>query len=100
MAEAQLDFNSFAHLYERVLVPAWFEPWAHALVAYAGIHPGEQVLDVACGTGLTSRAAAAAGASVVGVDRNDSMLGYGRAISEGIDLRPGDAGELPFPDNS
>ncbi len=43
------------------------------------LRPGEQVLDVACGNGLTSRRMAAAGASVVACDFAEEMIAHARA---------------------
>ena len=40
--------------------------------------PGEQVLDIACGNGLTSRRMAAMGAEVVGVDFSEEMIAHAR----------------------
>ena len=42
-------------LYERLLVPAKFLPWAEDLVRISDPLPGEKVLDVACGTGTVTR---------------------------------------------
>ena len=44
-----------AEVYESFLVPHLFTPWARDLVARSGAKPGEQVLDVACGTGIMVR---------------------------------------------
>jgi 2-polyprenyl-3-methyl-5-hydroxy-6-metoxy-1,4-benzoquinol methylase len=43
------------------------------------IKPGARVLDLACGDGRHSLAAAALGASVTAVDRDPGKLGFGRA---------------------
>lgn len=70
-------------VYERHLVPAMFAPWAPRLVAAADVRPGERVLDVACGTGVVARLAAArvGGAGrVVGLDVNAAMLAVARAL--------------------
>lgn len=90
-------------VYERELVPAIFEPWAPLLVAKAALHQGERVLDVACGTGVTTRLLApqvGPTGYVVGLDLNPGMLARARASSppEGaeVDWREGDAGALPF----
>ena len=59
---ARLGFGpvSVAEAYEAYLVPQLFEPWAADLVARAGLFPGAVVLDVATGTGVVARQAAAA----------------------------------------
>jgi 2-polyprenyl-3-methyl-5-hydroxy-6-metoxy-1,4-benzoquinol methylase len=43
-----------------------------------GLQPGERVLDIACGNGLTSRRMAALGAQVVALDFAEEMLAYAR----------------------
>jgi len=40
-------------------VPAQFAPCAGQLLDLADVRPGERVLDVACGTGIVARQAAA-----------------------------------------
>src|SRR5262249_4620313 len=42
------------------------------------LRPGERVLDIACGNGLTSRRMAAQGAEVVAVDFSERMITYAR----------------------
>lgn len=42
------------------------------------VRPGEQILDIACGNGLTSRRLAAAGASVVAFDFSSEMIAHAR----------------------
>ena len=64
--------------------------------------PGERVLDLATGTGWTSRLLAKRGATVVGVDIAADLVAAARqrAEAEGlaIDYRVGDAESLPFAD--
>ena len=93
--------------YERYIIPAFMGAWAQDLVETAAVHAGERVLDVACGTGVVTRqAAAVAGAlgQIVGLDVNTGMLEMARQISppEGatITWREGDVTEMPFPDAS
>jgi SAM-dependent methyltransferase len=57
------------------------------LRAAVDVHPGDQVLDIGCGTGLTTREAARAAAgrghagSALGVDRSARMLAHARRLS-------------------
>jgi ubiquinone/menaquinone biosynthesis C-methylase UbiE len=53
----QLAGNA-AELYEEILVPTVFRPWATDLLELADVQHGERVLDVACGTGIVARLAA------------------------------------------
>src|SRR6478736_2994661 len=70
-----------------------------ALVAAAGVRPGQRVLDVAAGSGATSIPAAAAGADVVASDITPELLAAGRADAEarGLSLEwvEADAEALP-----
>ena len=52
----QLD-GSAPELYERYLVPAITTKWADDLVGRAQPGAGENVLDIACGTGIVARLA-------------------------------------------
>jgi 2-polyprenyl-3-methyl-5-hydroxy-6-metoxy-1,4-benzoquinol methylase len=45
---------------------------------FLALHPGERVLDIACGNGLTSRRMAAAGAEVVALDFSEPMIACAR----------------------
>ena len=90
---------SFADIYERQLVGPLFRPWAERLLERAVIHPGENVLDVACGTGIVARLArqrVGPGARVVAVDKSPVMLGTARMLDATIDWREGDALQLPL----
>ena len=77
---------------------------AEQLAEAAALHPGQRVLDVACGNGNTALAAARRFCDVVGVDYVPMLLEEGRerARAEGlaVDYREGDAENLPFPDAS
>jgi ubiquinone/menaquinone biosynthesis C-methylase UbiE len=74
------------------------------VVERAGVEPGMDLLDVACGTGNASIPAANAGARVTGLDFSPELLEIAReraadAMVE-IDFVEGDAQELPFEDDS
>ena len=70
----------------------------------ADIHAGWHVLDVACGNGNATLAAARSGAHVLGVDYVPALLedGRTRAVAEGLDVtfQLGDAENLPVGDAS
>ena len=72
------------------------------LVDAMGIAPGEQVLDVAAGTGNAAFRAARAGARVVASDLTPELLETGRQQAEmegvSIEWREADAEALPFED--
>jgi ubiquinone/menaquinone biosynthesis C-methylase UbiE len=96
----QLD-GSAPELYERYLVPAITAKWAGDLVGRAQPHAGENVLDVACGTGIVARFASRrmGHGHVAGLDLNKGMLVVARTLSsEGapIDWIEGSALDLPF----
>lgn len=75
-----------------------------ALVRRAGLHGGQDVLDVATGSGNAAIAAACAGARVTGLDLTPELFDVARRrAAEGawqIDWIHGDAENLPFDDRS
>jgi SAM-dependent methyltransferase len=91
-----------AEAYEAAFVPAFFAQWAPILCDAVGVGAGQQVLDVACGTGIVARTAAerAGAGHVVGVDLNQAMLTVARRVRGGIDWRQGDVAALPLPDQA
>jgi len=74
------------------------------IVEAAGVSPGDEVLDVGCGTGNAAIRAAQAGGHVTGVDLTPELFDAGRreAAAAGARLEwvQGDAEELPFTDES
>jgi SAM-dependent methyltransferase len=78
--------------------------WAEEFISRLSVAPGTRVLDVACGTGNISLAAARQGAIVTGVDIAPNLLEQARARagSEGLEIRfdEGDAEQLPYEDGS
>ena len=77
---------------------------AERLCPAVGLHAGERVLDVACGTGTAALVAARHYSEVTGIDFAPSLIDRAqlRAAAEGYDvtLRVADAQELPFEDDS
>jgi SAM-dependent methyltransferase len=103
----QAPSPSPAEMFDRFFGPALFEPWAEELLRHARPQPGEQVLDLACGTGVVARRLAplvGAAGRVVGVDINPAMLGVARArpAADGASIawRQGDATSLDLPEQS
>lgn len=64
--------------------------------------PGEKILDLATGTGWTSRLVAKRGAQVIGADISADLIAFAtqRATEEGLSItyQTGDAEKLPFAD--
>jgi SAM-dependent methyltransferase len=87
---------------------AWFDqPWG----AYAfeierdtllnALRPlkGRRLLDVGCGTGRFTAVFEAAGAHVVGIDRNPGMLALAAERTRSVSLLASDAHQLPLEDH-
>lgn len=93
-----------AEAYQAYMVPTMFQPWSEELLDRAAPRFGEQVLDIACGTGVVARGAAARvgpDGSVCGIDISPAMLEVARnvAVAEGprVEWVQGRAELLPFP---
>jgi demethylmenaquinone methyltransferase/2-methoxy-6-polyprenyl-1,4-benzoquinol methylase len=80
--------------------------WRHAAVEAVAAESGNRVLDIACGTGLVSRALFERwGCDVVGLDQSAAMLSRARSmiaadprLAGHITLVEGEAEHLPFAD--
>lgn len=78
-------------------------PVAAHTVGFAGVRPGERILDVGTGTGVVAITARRAGAKVTGLDLTPELLARARenaALADVDDIvwKEGDAEALPFPD--
>ena len=75
-------------------------PTAARLVAHAHVLPGQQLLDVGCGTGVVAVTAARLGAHVTGLDLTPALLERARENSRvaslEIEWREGDVEKLPY----
>jgi ubiquinone/menaquinone biosynthesis C-methylase UbiE len=80
----------------------WSSRLAPLFMEFAGIKAGDQVLDVGCGTGVMTQAAAQLGANAVGFDMSEQYLTYARAHRPHQNARyeQGDARKLPYPDST
>lgn len=74
--------------------------WRRATRAALGPRPGERVLDLGAGTGVSTAELARSGAHAVGVDLSLGMLRAGRRARPDTVLLAGDALALPFPDGA
>jgi len=72
--------------------------WRRATRTALALRPGERVLDVGAGTGVSTEELGRSGAFAVGADLSLGMLQAGRATRRVVPLVAGDALKLPFPD--
>ena len=96
---------SISERYESHLVPLIFEPYATRLVDRLPASDLSSVLEIACGTGVVTRALAerfAASTTIVATDLNQAMLDQAAAVGtrRPVDWRQADAMRLPFADAS
>ncbi len=68
------------------------------ICADAALEPGSMVLDVGCGTGISTRALATRGLSMIGLDPNEAMLAAARSedATSKIEWVLGDGETLPI----
>lgn len=74
--------------------------WRRLTLAALDLNPGDRVLDVGAGTGVSTAELATSGAYAVGMDLSIGMLRAGRRVRPEVPLLAGDALRLPFPDQS
>jgi ubiquinone/menaquinone biosynthesis C-methylase UbiE len=75
-------------------------PFVEALLDAACVEEGMRVLDLCCGTGVVTGAAAARGAVATGVDFSAAMLAEARRAHQQLRFDEGDAEALPYCDRS
>ena len=99
--------GSAAQSYEEQQVPSLLRPLAELTLRHVVVNEGDQVIDVACGTGIMGRLVAEKlgnAGSVVGVDLNPGMIEVAREhspeTSVSVEWLQGDANDLQFPDSS
>lgn len=96
--------GSIPELYDRLMVPLIFEPYARDLAARAAALAPRSILEVAAGTGVVTRALAArlpTDTKLVSTDLNQPMLDQARkqmADRPHVIFRQADAQALPFDD--
>ncbi|MEV0394590.1 demethylmenaquinone methyltransferase [Polymorphospora rubra] len=110
MSRAQLDkqphevaamFDGVASKYDltnTVLSFGQDRGWRRATRSALGLRPGDRVLDLGAGTGVSTEELARSGAYAVGLDLSLGMLLAGRRVRPDVPLLAGDALRLPFAD--
>lgn len=96
--------HSTPDLYDGLMVPLLFEPYARVLAErVAALEPG-RILETAAGTGVVTRALAAAlpQATIVATDINPGMLAVAarHLQSERVSFEQANAQDLPYPEES
>jgi SAM-dependent methyltransferase len=104
-ANDHLFAGSIPKLYDTYMVPLIFAPYAVDLVDRLSARPMTQVLEIAAGTGVVTRAMASTlpeTVSLVATDLNQAMLDWASAAGTArpVQWRQADAMQLPFPAGS
>jgi SAM-dependent methyltransferase len=92
-------------MYESLMVPLIFEPYAIDLVDRLAPRAPRRALEIAAGTGVVTRRLAAtlpAGATILATDLNQAMLDHAASVGTArpVEWRQADAMQLPFEDGS
>lgn len=91
--------------YHRYMGPMLFEPYARDMAARLKVPAGGHALELACGTGIATRAATGflpPDAAIIATDLNESMVNVARrhAADPRVTFTVADAQALGFPDRS
>ena len=97
--------GSIPKIYQSLMVPLIFEPYAVDMARRVAAISPSRVLEIACGTGVVTRALDQAlddDVAIVATDLNPGMLEEARTqgTRRSVDWRTADAMSLPFPDAS
>jgi demethylmenaquinone methyltransferase/2-methoxy-6-polyprenyl-1,4-benzoquinol methylase len=74
--------------------------WRRVVTSIIGPKSGMKILDIAAGTGASTRPLVDAGADVIALDFSKGMIDIGKKKNKDIKFVKGDALNLPFEDNS
>ena len=99
--------DNAAEFYEKIPSRYILGPWAPGLVESSNLKPDERVLDIACGTGVVTREAAAKlepTGAITGLDLNAGMIEYAKSLgnpgSGKLDYVAASALDLEFSDET
>ena len=96
-------FDDVAHRYDflnDLLSLGRTRAWRRVVTSIIAPKPGMKILDIAAGTGSSSRPLVDKGAEVTALDFSHGMIEQGRKQNKNINFVQGDALKLPFEDNS
>ena len=96
-------FDDVAHRYDflnDLLSLGRTKAWRRVVTSIIGPKPGMKILDIAAGTGSSSRPLVDKGAEVTALDFSHGMIEQGRKQNKNINFVQGDALKLPFEDKS
>lgn len=107
MSQQTHPAESYAEIYESILVPAMYEEWAKISVESAKPRTGDRALDVACGTGVVARVLSqkvGTPGEVMGLDCDPMMIATARTACRGkvvapIEYDQGSATAIPYEDD-
>jgi len=96
-------FDDVAHRYDflnDLLSLGRTKAWRRVVTSIIAPKPGMKILDIAAGTGSSSRPLVDKGAEVTALDFSQGMIEQGRKQNKNINFVQGDALKLPFEDNA
>jgi SAM-dependent methyltransferase len=105
MSRDAIFVGSIPLIYDTLVVPLTFQSYAEDLATRLHARRPSRVLEIAAGTGVVTRALAAAlpaGTAIIATDLNQAMLDRGAAVGTArpVEWRQADAMQLPFPDGA
>jgi demethylmenaquinone methyltransferase/2-methoxy-6-polyprenyl-1,4-benzoquinol methylase len=96
-------FDDVAHRYDflnDLLSLGRTKAWRRVVTAIIAPKSGMKILDIAAGTGSSSKPLVDKGADVIALDFSEGMLAAGRKRHKDIKFQQGDALNLPFSENT
>lgn len=96
-------FDDVAHRYDflnDLLSLGRTKAWRRVVTAIISPKTGMKILDIAAGTGSSSKPLVDKGADVIALDFSEGMLSAGRKRHKNIKFQQGDALNLPFDENT
>jgi demethylmenaquinone methyltransferase/2-methoxy-6-polyprenyl-1,4-benzoquinol methylase len=96
-------FDDVAHRYDflnDLLSLGRTKAWRRVVTAIISPKAGMKILDIAAGTGSSSKPLVDKGADVIALDFSEGMLAAGRKRHKNIKFQQGDALNLPFEENT